>query len=282
MYKHVEFSGLVPIFSSQAGRCLTAENWQDVGIKVASYSLASLLMKPGLDFLSTLPDLATYVGWPGMIVLNASMPVIDDQGGYSLRSQYDGSRSYYAIDELLGLMAALCPQYVIMPQGVLQYGKNAWQSLPDTIFPFFPISDRPEPSEQRPYGLYFFYDQQTLPFDALKQQLAQCIGLPCYVGGDLSLVMLRELGRCGVQYLESDRPADDACLGTVYTSEGNVSISDGLQALQFEVIDKDCHCPTCSQQFTRAYLHHLLEHTPLLCQRLLVQHNVHFVSLLQG
>ena len=42
---------------------------------------------------------------------------------------------------------------------------------------------------------------------------------------------------------------------------------------------ENCSCETCSQGFTRAYFHHLLQHTPLLAQRFLVIHNVFFTQL---
>ena len=109
MSKKIEFTGLIPVLSSQAGSCITAENWQAVGVNVASYYLSALLMKPGYTFLKTLPDLATYVGWSETLVLNASMPLVDAQGRYTLRSQYDGSRSHYTIDELLVLIVVLRP-----------------------------------------------------------------------------------------------------------------------------------------------------------------------------
>ncbi len=65
MNKENKASTFVPILTTEAGRCLTGENWHDVGIKMAAYDLSALLMKPGFDLLSALPDLATYVGWQG-------------------------------------------------------------------------------------------------------------------------------------------------------------------------------------------------------------------------
>ena len=93
---------------------------------------------------------------------------------------------------------------------------------------------------------------------------------------------MQDLIKAGVQIVESDKPASDACSGVVYSSEGDISILDATFEMQFEPIDAGCECPTCSQQFTRAYLHHLLQHTPLLCQRLLVQHNVHYCQMQLG
>lgn len=268
--KNNQGSQFIPMLTTEAGRCLTAENWQEVGINMAAYDLTSLLMKPGLELLRTLPSLATYVGWSGDVILNATMPKINREGKYTLRSEYDGSRSQYTPHDILTLIAQLKPQLVLLPEGVNQ----AWQSLPATIMPFFTPAELPAQA-QRSYGLYFFYDATT-PFSLLVQQIHQYKDIPCYVGGELSLPLMNELASMGVQYIASDMPARDACQGMVYSQDGVVSLMDETSRQDFEVIDKQCNCPTCAQKFTRAYLHHLLEHTPLLCQRFLIQHNICF------
>lgn len=76
------------------------------------------------------------------------------------------------------------------------------------------------------------------------------------------------------RYIESDKPAVDAMQAIVYNREGEINLRDKDYAHQHQPIDPCCHCPSCSQQLTRAYLHHLLMQTPLLCQRFLIQHNV--------
>lgn len=83
-------------------------------------------------------------------------------------------------------------------------------------------------------------------------------------------------GAC-LPFIESNQPAEDACSGILYTREGNINIENSDMALQFSPIDADCSCPTCKQNLTRAYLHHLLANTPLLAQRFLIMHNVHWL-----
>lgn len=80
----------------------------------------------------------------------------------------------------------------------------------------------------------------------------------------------------GMQTLyASDQPARDAVQGSVYTTQGApFSILDATYAMDFQILSPNCTCPTCQQGFTRAYLHHLLQTTPLLCHRLLLMHNV--------
>jgi queuine tRNA-ribosyltransferase len=268
--------GMMPVLTTQAGACMTAASWQEAGIHSASFYLAALLMKPGYDFLMTLPDLATYVGWQEGLVLNASLPAMNTNGLYALRSHYDGHRSYYSVDDILTLVSRLKPSVVIFPEGVWHKNDMLWQSLPETIVPFFPVTDLPTSLvAKKAFGVYISCDTKTSPSEALEQ-LAIHNDKPCYIAGDLSLSLMVDLVHNGAKFVESDRPASDACHGKVYWSEGELSLSDPVFSMQFEPIDPTCSCSTCSQKLTRAYLHHLLEHTPLLCQRLLVQHNVHY------
>ncbi len=271
--------GMTPILTTPAGSCLTPANWQEAGVGVASCYLAALLMKPGFDVLRTLPHLASYVSWEGLLVLNASLPPISADGVYTWRSHYDGSRIRHSIDDILALIASLQPHMVILPEGMWQKYNAQVQLLPETIFPFIPLGEVSESSViSRSHGIYIEFNKKTSSTSTLLEQLHQYEDKPYYVAGDLDLPLMAELVKQGVTYVESDRPADDACHGRVYCGEGELAIEQRDLSMQFALIDEHCHCPTCSQQFTRAYLHHLFEQTPLLCQRLLVQHNVHYCN----
>jgi queuine tRNA-ribosyltransferase len=264
--------GVIPVLTSQAGSCLTGANWQEAGVRAASFDLTALLMKPGFDFLKTLPDLAAYVGWHDTLILNASLLKMGPDGRYALRSHYDGGRSYYSVEDILTLIAKLQPDIVILPEGLSQF----WITLPKTILPFVPVEDLPNCSEtERPYGVYIAYDKASSSSSTLFQQLDRHKDVLCYVAGDISLPLMIDLVGKGINFIESDIPASDACVGNVYCQEGVLSLQTKESATRFELIDKNCKCPVCSQNFTQAYLHHLLEHTPLLCQRYLVQHNLY-------
>ena|SRR3990167_5339713 len=75
-------------------------------------------------------------------------------------------------------------------------------------------------------------------------------------------------------FLISSAPAYAALHGIVYTDAGVFNILDRQYRQAFISLDTDCHCPTCLDGYTCAYLHHLLQNTPLLAQRLLIMHNV--------
>jgi len=76
------------------------------------------------------------------------------------------------------------------------------------------------------------------------------------------------------QPIDSDAPAKAGMQGQVCAEEGLINILDASMAMDFNPISNHCACKTCQQPFSRAYLHHLLQNTPLLAQRFLIQHNV--------
>lgn len=271
--QHKIKSSFVPVLSSHAGLCLTGENWEEIGIGIAAYHLSELLMKPGFSVLHEVPDLATYVGWQHTLVLNASMLIANKAGDFTLRSKYDGSRLRYTLQEILDLIAHLNPTMVILPQGIHQHHALVLQSLPSSTRAFFMPSDLPADSQNRPLGVYFLHDESVL-LDDLITRVTNYAEQARYVVGDFDFSAIHRLATTGIDYIESDRPAAEALEGEVYNQKQVLSIQDPDKAFVFDVIDPSCQCPTCKQGLTQAYLHHLLGHTPLLCQRFLIQHNI--------
>ncbi len=265
-------SHFVPILTTDAGRSLTVANWEEVDVNTVAYNLASLLMKPGMDLLRSLPDLKTYTGWSSNLVLNAAMPDMNRDGRYTIRSDYDGSRSHYSPDDIIALILQLKPQMVLLPTGI----DTAWQALPKDVFPFF--SSRYLPTHiDRAHGVYFLHDK-SITASQLIEQVEAYADIPRYVSGELDVDLIRELRRLGVEYVSSNVPASDACNGRIYSDNGLMILKSDAYRMDFNTIDETCSCPTCDQQLTRAYLHHLFDHTPLLCQRFLIQHNIRFTT----
>jgi queuine tRNA-ribosyltransferase len=262
---------IIPVFTTPAGSCLTNKNWEDAGVKIASFHLAALLMKPGYDVLKTLPDLKTYTGWSGTTVLNASIPR-KNNGVYEIRSTYDGQIISLTREDLFALVAVLKPDRVILPEE----DESLWEILPETTTPFFPSGKQPLKTK-RAYGVYFFYNPKSSVFSEFINTISLHKEKHCYVAGDFNPSQIAELASYGV-IIETNKPADDAYKGQVYCEEGELSIQSDSHSTAFELITKNCLCATCRQGFTRAYLHHLFTHTPLLCQRFLVEHNMAYLN----
>jgi queuine tRNA-ribosyltransferase len=131
----------------------------------------------------------------------------------------------------------------------------------------------------RANGVYWTAEEVAHVDDAFFEEVQQYIGLQTYVLGDVLPDEISLLVKMGIDYYESDKPALHAQNGLIYHAEGVFSIEEPLNSEAFDLLDSACLCPTCQSGYTRAYLHHLYMHVPLLCHRLLIQHNVYFSNL---
>jgi len=209
--RQVSFS---PLLTSQAGVCLTMDNWHEIGVQAGIFSLEALMTKPGIEVLKSFRDLRHYTGWEGKIILYVGLKPKSSTGDYVIRSPYDGGRITLTQAGLLDLIQHLQADKII--------------------------------------GLHDDHQSAT---DFVS---------------------------------EHDKPAVDAFQGVIYESPSllrqaslkqiaSYSLLEPRNAIDFSSLAQDCACPTCQGGATRAYLHHLLQHTPLLAQRLLIMHNVFFV-----
>lgn len=63
---------------------------------------------------------------------------------------------------------------------------------------------------------------------------------------------------------------------------GRLAISNSCFADDARPIDSDCHCPTCTQGYSRAYLHHLYRAKELAYYRFASMHNLFFMISLSS
>lgn len=247
----------VPCLSSAAGSCLTMANWQEAGVNTVSLHLDELLLKPGLAVLRQMSDLRQYMGWQGELILNASLLKEDKAGTYRLRSSYDGAVLSLDVAALFELAVSLMPDKIILPIGSAAYYDSYWHQLPETICAFWPEAD----SDFSKNNICYFLEHNKADDSA------------CFIQGEIDLSQLKQLSVTRSLWIESDVPARDAVAGKVYSHAGSFNLLDPAMANAHLPLDELCQCSTCSQSLTRAYLHHLLQHTPLLAQRFLVMHN---------
>lgn len=266
----------IPVLTSEAGLCLTAENWQEVNVSIAAYYLDSLLLKPGMALLKQSVDLASYVGWSGSLVLNASRLSLNKDGFFILVSPFDGSKLRFSVSELVALIVHLKPTAVLLPKDIMQYVPQIWEQWPESIIPFIAADDLLAQKLPIPYGVYFHVGESCNK-SVLLEQVGKWNHLPCYITGNINLDLNSALLNQGIAFIESDEPAKAGLQGSVYSAQTVLDLKDNAAESQFELIDSNCVCPTCNQKLTKAYLHHLFLHTPLLAQRFLIQHNVFHV-----
>lgn len=263
----------IPVLTSEAGLCLTKENWQEAKVTATSYSMEQLLYKPGCEVLENIVALTEYLACPGELIINAMSLVSNKEKRYVLKSPFDGSKSTFTVEELVHLIHHLNPKAVLLPPNITRDFPQIWENWNENIEPFIHVADVEKSGIPKHYGVYF-----NILKEVDWEQLDRWSHLNRYVVGNFDPQQILDFQNNGISLIETDAPSQEAMLGRVYSREGTLDLTEPKTEMQFATIDAECVCPTCSQQLTRAYLHHLFAHTPLLCQRFLIQHNVFYTQ----
>ncbi|MDA0748404.1 MAG: tRNA guanosine(34) transglycosylase Tgt [bacterium] len=79
----------------------------------------------------------------------------------------------------------------------------------------------------------------------------------------------------GIDMFDCVMPTRNARNGTAFTRNGKQNLRNAKFSREFSPIEASCACSTC-QNYTRAYIRHLLRVNEILGLRLVTMHNLHF------
>ncbi|MBQ3301174.1 MAG: tRNA guanosine(34) transglycosylase Tgt, partial [Eggerthellaceae bacterium] len=80
----------------------------------------------------------------------------------------------------------------------------------------------------------------------------------------------------GVDMFDCVLPTRTGRMGTAFSSKGRMNLRNAKYARDFGPLDDTCSCSTC-QQYSRAYIRHLVKQNEMLGGILLSMHNLHFL-----
>lgn len=100
---------------------------------------------------------------------------------------------------------------------------------------------------------------------------------PRYLMGVGTPVNILEAVYRGVDLFDCVMPSRNARHGHLFTWDGIININNAKYELDESPIDPKCTCPSC-QNFSRAYIRHLMKANEMLGMRLAVIHNLHFYN----
>ena len=80
----------------------------------------------------------------------------------------------------------------------------------------------------------------------------------------------------GVDIFDCVLPTRLARHGTAFTAQGKLVVKNATYAADFTPIDPECDCYVC-QNYSRAYLRHLIKADEMLAHRLMSYHNIYFL-----
>ena len=259
---------VVPMLITPANSCLTNKNLEDSNVSIVSYKLSSLLIKPGFELLENLASLQQYVGWTKKIVLDASDLLKNSNDEYVLLCAFSGAKYKYFAEQIINLINNLKPDILLLPNSITNFELDIWSKNIKTAICFMPYTI----DVNHAFGVHYLFHGDK---NSLKEFLENNHTRSKYVYGDLNQDIIQVLRAHNNLYVESNLAALDGFNGTVYTTQGAINVLDPKLKSNFNLIDESCNCQTCMNKFTLAYLHHLFLNTPLLCQRLLILHNIY-------
>lgn len=98
---------------------------------------------------------------------------------------------------------------------------------------------------------------------------------PRYLMGIGDLLDVLEAVSAGIDMFDCVMPTRNARNGTLFTSEGRISIKREEFKKDPKPLDPNCECYTC-RNYSRAYLRHMFMSREILSMRLNTLHNLHF------
>lgn len=306
-----------PVGTQATVKAVPPRDLRELGVTLLLSNTYHLHLRPGSELVREMGGLHRFMAWDRPILTDsggfqvfslAQINKIDDDG-VTFQSHIDGSRHRFTpersmeIQENLGADIIMafdqCPlptEREVVERAVARTATWAVRCR----------EAHPDDSRQALFGI-----QQGGIFEDLREQSSDGllrIGFAGYAIGGLAVgetkpEMYRTLDAC-VPMLPQDRPRylmgvgapDDLaeavlrgvdifdCVlptriarhGAVFTHDGQMNIGR-LQHMRDErPIEEGCTC-ACCQQFSRAYLRHLVKAKELLAHYLLSVHNIHFL-----
>lgn len=306
-----------PVGTQATVKAVPPRDLHEVGATLVLANTYHLYLRPGDDLVRDMGGLHDFMGWDGPILTDsggfqvfslAQINRIDDEG-VTFRSHLDGSKHRFTpelsirIQENLGADIIMCfdqcpppTDRAVVTNAVARTSQWAVRCR----------EAHGDMSTQALFGIQqggIFEDLRAESSEALRQ-----LDFPGYAVGGLAVgeskpEMYRTLDAC-VPMLPDDKPRylmgvgapDDLaqailrgidifdCVlptriarhGAAFTPDGTINIGNLAHARDPAPVDPTCDCYTC-QNFSRAYLRHLVKAKELLAHYLLSVHNIRFL-----
>lgn len=100
---------------------------------------------------------------------------------------------------------------------------------------------------------------------------------PRYLMGVGTPVNILEAVHRGVDFFDCVMPSRNARHGNLFTWEGKINVQNEKYAKDDRPISHSCHCPAC-QNYSRAYIRHLIRAKEAVGMHLAVTHNLYFYN----
>jgi queuine tRNA-ribosyltransferase len=316
----IETPAFMPVGTQATVKALTVGEVEEMGTGLILSNCYHLFLRPGIEIIARHGGLHRFMNWKGAILTDSGgfqifslggMRKLDDNG-VSFTSHIDGSTHYLTperltrLQNLLGSDIAMvldqCPPYpaersevATAVERTTKWAKRCKQAHLRSDQALFAIVQggvfadlRRESAKQLAELDFDGYavgglsvgEPKDLMYEALYTTVPE---LPPdkvhYLMGVGSPDALLEGVRLGIDIFDCVLPTRIARNGRVMTAQGYLSIRNGAYATDLSPLDEACNCPVC-QNYSRAYIRHLLNADEILGLRLTTYHNLYYLDRL--
>lgn len=310
----------MPVGTQGTVKTLTPEELYSIGVNIILSNTYHLYLRPGEDLVQEAGGLHRFMNWNRSVLtdsggfqvfsLSGLRQITDD--GVWFSSHIDGSRHFFTpekvmdIEEKLGADIIMCFDecapypctYEEAEKAVERtscWARRCHQAhgckeqalfgiIQGSVFPDLRIRSAHEITAMNFPGyaigglsvgedkahMYSILDMvnDLLPSDRPRYLMG--VGTP----EDLLEGVMR-----GVDMFDCVLPTRIARHGVAFTAQGKIVVRNANFAKDFRPLDTECECYVC-QNYTRAYIRHLIKAGEILALRLLSYHNIYFLTKL--
>ncbi|MCK8827552.1 tRNA guanosine(34) transglycosylase Tgt [Natroniella acetigena] len=314
----VETPVFMPVGTKATVKTMTPEELREINAQIILGNTYHLYLRPGHELIEEAGGLHQFMNWDRPILTDSGgfqvfslsdMNEITEEG-VTFKSHLDGSEHFISPERSIEIQEALgadiimafdeCPPY----EADQDYVKD---SLEMTTRWLERCIEQHQRQDQALFGI-----MQGGMYQELRKESARQIvefDLPGYAIGGLSVgepkeEMLEVLDYApdllpegkprylmgvgtpfdlfegvmrGVDMFDCVFPTRVARNGAVFTSQGRITIRNATYKRQFIPMDPECDCYVC-QNYTRAYIRHLIKQKEVLGIRLTTYHNLYFLT----
>lgn len=308
----------MPVATRGSLRTLSNEEGARMGFQALIANAYHLLMKPGADIIEEGGGLHKYMNWPNIIftdsggfqMIRSGFDLKVSQEGVTFRSETDGRiirmtpEENILLQKKLGadvsMCLDLCPPYPADRDDLIRSVEmtSTWaRRCLDVGHDTFCISQGGTDDDLRERSCrelaemgFQGFAVGGLSIGEPREDMYRMLDIadsvyprekPRYVMGLGSPVDILESISRGMDIFDSAYPTRNARHGSVMTSTGMISITNGRYRRDHGPLDHGCRCPVC-QDHSRSYVNHLLRARELSGLRLATIHNLFFMSTLMS
>lgn len=307
----------MPVGTQATVKALTPKNLEEIKAQIILSNTYHLYLRPGHDLVKEAGGLHNFMNWNkpiltdsgGFQVFSLSDLRKITEEGVTFRSHLDGSSHFFSPEQAIYIQNALGADIIMAFDECIPYPADhdyTDRSVDRTIRWLDRCIKAHNRDDQALFGIIQggMYEDlrlkstlETLAFDLpgygigglsvgepkdLMYQMLDVImphmpkNKPRYLMGVGSPDCLLEGVIRGVDMFDCVLPTRIARNGTSLTSRGRVVVRNASYERDFTPLDPDCDCYTC-QNFTKAYLRHLIKANEILASTLLSIHNLRFL-----